>query len=74
MNFLTRYTLIKSLLAIVLTGLASGCSYKAGHDTLHNIAKDNCRNMINPQERQQCELQHKQADYKAYRYEYEKSR
>jgi len=48
-----------------------GCSYRSVHDTLHNVAKHNCRKIVNPQERYECETKHQNADYKSYRYEYE---
>lgn len=64
-TFLVKYILISlSILFIV------GCSKEAGYNTLENISKNNCRNIVNAQERLNCENKEK-SSYKEYKKYYE---
>lgn len=37
------------------------------HDTMHNIAKHQCDDIPNPQERQECRMKHQQSNYQHYK-------
>lgn len=53
-------------LLLFLSLLFSGCGTRMEYDTLHNMAKQNCRNIPNPDERRACEAKHN-TSYDLYR-------
>jgi hypothetical protein len=65
-----RTTLIKAVLPLAALVLVTGCSKETPYYMLHDIAKQNCRNIVNPEERRSCEAQHNKTyrEYEAERY------
>lgn len=53
------HTSINLLLLALSVAALSGCSFKeASYHTLHNIAKQECRKIVNTEERMECEANH----------------
>jgi hypothetical protein len=50
--------------------MIGGCSKETSYNMLHDIAKQKCRDIPNPEERQACEAQHNRTyrEYEAERY------
>jgi len=67
-----KFKLIGKIIIVSFVLLLEGCSYRDTHNALHNVAKRNCDKIINAQERFECKQSHRNANYNAYSYEYEK--
>ena len=65
-----RTTSISGVLLMLLT---AGCSKETSYYMLHDIAKQQCRDIPNPDERQECEAQHNRTyrEYEAEHYSQE---
>jgi len=64
-------THIKAAAVILMLIFAAGCS-QTTHALLHNIAKEDCHKIINPEERRNCENAHNHADFETTRKAYER--
>jgi hypothetical protein len=54
------------LCSLVAAGALSGCSKAAAHTTMQNMARQQCQEIINPDERRECEARHSES-YREYR-------
>lgn len=68
MKFNQEIFQVKFILISLGTILLLGCSKEAAYNTLDNMSKTNCRNIINAQERLNCENKEKSSyqDYQKY--------
>jgi len=63
--------LVKYILISLLVFTFFGCTKEIAYNTLENISKNNCRSILNAQERFECEKKH--SNYKDYKKYYEKN-
>ncbi len=64
-------TSIKLALPALLLML-TGCSRETAYYMLHDVAKQECRDILNPEERQECEARHNKT-YREYEAEHQYS-
>lgn len=70
------YRIRTSMTGLLLLTTFSGCCGIDTHASLHHIAKQKCRHIINTEERMECEARHHETyrEYKAKTYNAEESR
>ena len=71
MKYKHEIFLVKYILISLLVFSFYGCTKEVAYNTLENVSKNNCRSILNAQERFECENKH--SNYKDYKKYYEKN-